>query len=255
MNIAGFTYKGTSPQSQQDAICINGIFSNDGSLQTSESIARCFVADGVGGSTSGSFASQYVLNQIKDFDFPNWGDSVIFLRNVNADLISQNTANRSDSATTLAGCVYNGNEWLFFQAGDSEIYLIRKSIGRLVPLVGSHNETPENIKKKFPGLSPEKIYEIAANTITSYFGGKTHLLRFDVDWQRRLALPAIKGIQPNDKILICSDGLFKSIGQKDLMEAIVNTNNVAEICTQIQQFTQQQGAPDNVSMILIDIKP
>lgn len=33
MNIAGFLYKGTSPLTQQDAICINGVLTDNGSLR------------------------------------------------------------------------------------------------------------------------------------------------------------------------------------------------------------------------------
>lgn len=252
MNIAGFTYQGTHRPTQQDAMLINGHVVTDGSLYlTNQSMVSCFVADGVGGSANGAFAAQFVLNAIQSIAWREWGEAIQQLREVNVRLIRENVTHAGDTATTLAGCVYTGTEWLIFQAGDSEIYLIRNQ--KLMPLVKRHNESVEAIQKKYPGLPIEKIHEIAANTITSYFGGKSPALQFDLDWKRRLKLSVISGIQAGDTLLVCSDGLFKSISSVQLLKELQKGVSLQRVCDEVRLLSEQNGAIDNVTIVLIGV--
>ncbi|TAE27319.1 MAG: hypothetical protein EAZ91_16270 [Cytophagales bacterium] len=252
MNIAGFTYKGTQRLTQQDAILINGQLLIEGNLeQTGQTTVSCFVADGVASSTDGAFAAQFVLNAVQSLQWEDWDKAMQQLREVNTRLINENHTKAGDTATTLAGCVFTGTEWLIFSAGDSEVYLIRNN--KLMPLVRSHNESPHIIGKRYPGLSAEKIHEIASNTISSYFGGTAPMLKFDVDWKRRLALPAINGIQNEDKLLICSDGLFKSVSQTSLLNTLQIQARLEGVCDKLRRLSELNGAPDNVSAVFVEM--
>lgn len=209
------------------------------------------MADGVASSSDGAFAAQFILNELKAVQFKkDWNENVAALLNVNQTLLKLNAENGTNSASTLCGIYNTGNEFQVFQAGDCEVYIIRND--RFIPLAPMHNESVDNIKKKYPGISTEQAYEKAANTITSFYGSQLPQLRFDQDWKRRLSLPAINGIQTNDKIVICSDGLFKSISKKELKEILKNIEDRNKAMTNVIELSKNNGAVDNLSLIVIE---
>lgn len=252
MILSALTHIGTKRQTQQDAILVNGHLLTDGILTLeNQEVVTCFVADGVAGSTDGAFASQYVLEEINNIAFgKDWMLNVSRLLKVNQQLTRLNATNDADSSTTLCGIIYDGKDLQIFQAGDCEIYLLRGK--HFIPLASVHNDSVENIKKRYPGISPEQAYEEAANTITSFFGSQVSQLRFDMDWQRRIKLPAVNGVQSNDKIIICSDGLFKSISKNELLDIFAAEPNHANFPNKILETSKANGAIDNLSLIVIE---
>lgn len=252
MQISALTHIGTKRQTQQDAILVNGNLLTDGMLTLeNQEVVTCFVADGVAGSTDGAFASRYILGQISEIVFDDdWMLNVSKLQKINQRLNRLNAENGANSASTLCGIIYNGKDLQIFQTGDCELYLLRGD--HFIPLASVHNESVENIKKKYPGISLEQAYEKANNTITSFFGSQTPHLRFDLDWQRRIKLPAVNGVQPNDKIIICSDGLFKSISKGELLTIIEEHGDKHKMLVTILKKSKNNGAIDNVSMVMIE---
>lgn len=250
MKAIGFAHIGTKRTVQQDAILLNQKLLSEGQISIeSKGQISCFVADGVASSSDGAFASNFVLNEIAKIHFSElWHENVLSIREVNLDLINRNATNGQNAATTLTGIYINGDDVQVFQAGDSEIYLIRNN--RFLPLATVQNETVDNIKKKYPGISLTQAYEKAANTLTSFLGSQVNRLRFDEDWKRRIHLPAINGLQKSDKILICSDGLFKAISKTEFATLLIDLNTLPH---ELNNWIVKHGAPDNVSLILLEI--
>ena len=252
-NIAAFTYIGTQRPTQQDAMLVNEILLTEGKIElTNQLEIKCFVADGVGGSADGAFASQFVLDKIRETSFVEYWKFVEQLREINKYLISQNNEGKGNTATTLSGVIFRDESFHFFHAGDSEIYLLRAE--RVLPLsVSQCKQVDEQFKSANPGYSLEQLHEKARNTITSYLGGYSPQLRLDADWKRKIELPQIKGVQPGDVILICSDGLFKSVSQTDIKKKLYRENkSIFETSDELRTLSEKHGAEDNVSMILIE---
>lgn len=252
MVISALTYIGTDRKLQQDAVLIENELITDGILvKENIKVACCFVADGVSGSSDGAFASTFVLKGIQNLSFfSTWENNVRKLKSLNQQFINHILKLGQNSATTLSGIFFTNEGLQIFQAGDSEIHLIRG--GAFFPLAATHNETVENIMKNYPGINLDQAYEKASNTLTSYFGSQTDHLVFDIDWKRRIKLPIINGIQKNDRILISSDGLFKSITRVQLKEIIFSDIEKLEMLEKVKQKTIQYGSPDNLSLILIE---
>jgi serine/threonine protein phosphatase PrpC len=251
VKISTFTHPGSLRPTQQDAVLVNGEKLNEGSkiLENQKEI-KCFVADGVAGSSDGAFASKFVLEEISGIEFSDiWEENLIKLREINHRLIRINAERGQNSATTLCGVFLKEGIIQVFQSGDTELYLIRE--GKFIPLAAVHNESVENIKKKYPGISLEQAYEKAANTLTSFWGSQVDRLVFDKDWKRRISLPAIDGIKSGDQLLICSDGLFKCMNKREFYE-IINSDLNSNLEEELLKIIGKNKAPDNLSFILLE---
>jgi PPM family protein phosphatase len=226
-NISGFTHKGTEKDSNQDCVLLNQslLVSGAANLQN-QSHCFCFVADGVGGNKAGDFASRYVLENIKSLGRPL--DLKTSLRGINQQLLNKSTTIQElrGTATTLTGLIADEDTFSVVHAGDSQLWLFRNEIFFKVTNDQVFNDSDEN--------SP----------ITSYFGGLTDSLTFDEDI-------FVREINVGDTFLICSDGLFKSLNNKTV-KTILDGDDDLEVKSQvILKKCLQNGADDNVSLVLI----
>lgn len=228
-DISAFTHVGTVRNKNQDHILINGYILNEGeSHLVEQEKCICFVADGVGGSKAGDFASYFVLDKLRlasDFSSPNIEHT---LHRINENLISVSKSNNNltGTATTLTGLVIGDNIFKIIHVGDSQIWLLRNDMFFQVTKDQVLDEMVEN--------SP----------ITSYFGGNESLLWFNNEL-------SLSEFLPDDYILICSDGLFKSINQKIAKAILIAEKDLEAKTKKILENCLKIGAEDNISVILI----
>jgi len=225
-NISAFTNIGTLRAINQDSILVNSEILNSGEVHLeNQSSCKCFVADGVGGSNAGEFASNFVLeriNLISDLETQN----EIELINEHLLSISNSDEKLKGAATTLTGLVIIEENIRVFHAGDSQLWLMRNNMFLKI--------TKDHVLDDLVSNSP----------ITSYFGGNENYLKLDFKTD-------IIDFFPNDIFLICSDGLFKSLTLKQVKEILTNEETLQNKGKHLLESSLSHGASDNVSAIII----
>ncbi len=227
--ISAFTHRGTSRDTNQDCILVNGSVLSEGKIHLEqETTCHCFVADGVGGNREGGFASRFVLEKLNDLLKEDLYGLEERLYRVNVELLETSGSDVSlkGTATTLSGLIMSKKMFHVVHAGDSQIWLLRGDVLFQTTIDQVLDDSVEN--------SP----------ITSYFGGFEDRLRFDD------STTSIEPL-PGDIFLICSDGLFKSLKPR-IVKSILKADREMSVKSDVLlENCLQKGAEDNTSAIII----
>lgn len=228
-NISAFTNVGTERESNQDHILVNGQLLNEGEIHLKDQVnCFCFVADGVGGNKGGDFASYFVLDKISKEQERLLIDAELFLKGINKILIESTCNNEKfqGCCTTLTGLLVQNDFFKIVHAGDSQIWLMRNDM--FFKITNDHvlDETERN------------------SSITSYFGGHEDYLKLDKDI-------SIYETLVGDILLLCSDGLYKSLNLKIIKSILKADKDIETKAKKILENCLQAGAEDNISIILI----
>ena len=229
-NISGVTHAGTLKEVNEDSILVNGCLLSSGEIHLgNQNGCWCFVADGVGGNNAGEFASNFVLERINSLENLSEMNFEVVLEKVNQQLLSISKASidLAGTATTLTGLVVDSGRFLVIHCGDSQIWLFRNEM--FFKITNDH-VLDENLEN-----SP----------ITSFFGGLNDNLRFD----QKIFL---KDSAIGDVFLICSDGLLKSLDKKSVKSVLNSDGDCRKKARTLIENSLREGAPDNVSAILIE---
>lgn len=62
-------------------------------------------------------------------------------------------------------------------------------------------------------------------------------------------------VQSNDRILLCTDGVSDILTDEELAHLLQKGDQLDETCEQIAQAVEGKGAPDNFTVILVEILP
>jgi len=62
-------------------------------------------------------------------------------------------------------------------------------------------------------------------------------------------------LEPGDKILLCSDGLWDTVSEKDIENILFFPKPVKEICTDLIRKANMEGGHDNITVLVISHKP
>jgi protein phosphatase len=234
-NIAGFTHRGTEREINQDRILIQDSIYNEGLYSFSNvDTCFCFVADGIGGGPSGELASQFVLEKVRTrIAVEKTGNSAEIrdlLEAINGDLLQFGKADPLylGSGTTLVGLIISNDQFHIINAGDSEVYVSRDKMLLKV----SEDQVVDPFKSDSPLLS--------------YFGGKENALSLDLN-------SILKEVVAGDVILLTSDGLFKSLDNKQVSAILSSSRAFGEKAKFILQKALEKGADDNLGCILIEV--
>jgi serine/threonine protein phosphatase PrpC/serine/threonine protein kinase len=227
-NIAAFTNKGTVRTINQDRILVNGTLIEDGTLSLEQqSSCVCFVADGVGGNKRGEFASQFVLDALKKELCGDFDELTKRLRKINSDLIetSKKDVSIEGTATTLTGLYIDSDKFFVIHVGDSELWLLRQN------MFSKHT-------------TDQAADEMPNSPIVSYFGGSEDNMSPEIGI-------SLDSSEDNDCYLLCSDGLFKSLSFEEVKSVLQEPNSVTEKINILMERSLSKGAPDNISVILM----
>ena len=169
-------------------------------VQTIGNITVAIVCDGVGSALGGAQASQRVVRyMIKNFRIrpKSWTiekSIKTFIESINAILYkeSQIEYERSELITTLAIVVIEGNRLYGANVGDSRVYLLRnKQLSQLSKDQTMEEEGYENVLTQAIGIDEDVDPYYFENTVAK-----------------------------EDKILLCSDGLYNTLSQEEIAKYI-----------------------------------
>lgn len=235
-------------ENQEDAFAFSDL--GDRELVAIKGI-MAVLADGMGGLSNGELASQAAVNQYLDeFNKKDGKESVSdFLKRVTVmandavcDLAYQDGREIELGTTVVAVLIFEGKmNWV--SVGDSRIYLQRN--GLLSQVSKDHvyaNHLKEQVYKGT--LSGEEAAEHPErNFLTSYLGIPELV---EVNYNDKAI-----SIEPGDRVLLCSDGLFDTLSE-DEISSVLEENNI-DYAQELVRRALAKNNPhqDNVTVIVL----
>lgn len=144
------------------------------------------------------------------------------------------------TAGTLVALLLAGTTAALANVGDSRAYLLRRHNG-------NRGETTQ--------ITEDHTYGHLVADAASVPHLPERLARF-LDGRPDGRSPDLTTVhlQPGDRILLCSDGLSSPVPH-ELIHATLNSSHApATAADQLVALTLEHGAPDNVTVIIIDIR-
>lgn len=237
----GVTDKGAVRQQNQDAYYLS---------ITENAPNFAVVCDGMGGAKAGNVASTLAVDtfvdSLRDRPVTQQGDpaevlldageranSAVFHRaGIDADCMGM--------GTTMVAALLDEDTAHILNIGDSRCYQITQGgITRVTrdhsvveDLVSQGQITPEEAR-----LHPKK------NLITRALGAEAHI-RADLYRQR---------VARGEYLLLCSDGLSNVVTDQEMLYEILHGGEPENCCARLLHIAMDRGAPDNVTVVLLQV--
>jgi len=147
--------------------------------------------------------------------------------------------------TTLSAIVITGGELYWLSIGDSRIYIIRH--GEILSVTRDHSYKLilEEQVKNGNITAEDAANDSQRDALISYLG-VDELVLIDSNLNPF-------ALEPGDTILLCSDGLYRSLGESDIMEVLErHKDDIVESARvlPLYAFDKADGGQDNTSVIL-----
>jgi serine/threonine protein phosphatase PrpC len=200
----------------------------------------CAVADGMGGHAAGDVASATVIEAIRSFDVQAIESAQLItilsaaVREANRELTArvQANSNLGNMGSTLTAMLWSTGNVAIAHIGDSRAYLLRNGV--LTPLTEDHI-----------------LSNLVANPMPPDIG--SYLVRFldaRPDWSADLTLHTAHS---GDRYLMCSDGLSGFVALDAIKDVVTHRGEADQAVAELVDLAHAAGAPDNVTVIVIDV--
>lgn len=217
---------------------------NEDSIFASGNVSLWAVADGMGGYEAGNVASSMIVNTLEEVTPKSSLQG--FVDDVEDRILDVNTRileyadimlDGRTLGSTVVTLLIKGRVGVCLWAGDSRLYRLRNS--EFIQMSRDHSQVEELIEQGFISRD-EAAQHPDSNVITRAIGVSPELYvditAFDV--------------QLGDTFLLCSDGLYNMVSVDDISD-VLKSNPIQEGVTQLIQMAVDNGATDNVSVILV----
>lgn len=222
-----------SREEQQDAFGISPVdrYEEDGLLAV--------LCDGMGGMAEGGLIASETTSQLMG-SFPWAEDSSV------PGWIAQHSARvyqqfRGQGGTTLVAALLKENRLSFWCVGDSDLFLLRE--GRLYSLNIRQEFKNDLVLRALEGAFPveEAFCDPQADALSEYIGKE----KAKCDHTR---IPFL--LQPEDALLLCSDGVSDTLTLKQIREAMALSPQAC--CDKLEEEILAAGKPnqDNFTAIV-----
>ncbi|MBN8734205.1 MAG: serine/threonine-protein phosphatase [Acidobacteria bacterium] len=239
-------------QQQQDSFGFSD--SHDESLAAHAGFLAV-VADGMGGLAHGDAASRTAVRSFLQAYRSKTPDESISqalersLREANLDVntLASTLGQSGEMGTTLVAAVLHGEDLYWASCGDSAIFLHRD--GELTLLNAQHVYARVLDERAARGeLSAEAaLGDPQREALTSHLG-QAELEEIDVS-----ANPF--AVREGDTLLLASDGLFKTLPERDIAALVGSGDNVQAACERLVAtvLARQRKGQDNVTVVAIGV--
>lgn len=199
------------------------------------------VADGMGGLARGDYASGVVVDAF--FHYMKASsiagcirDIEVRLRDAHANC--RNSFKGEQVGSTVAALYYYGGYGFLLWAGDSRIYRLRND--ELSLLTTDHTVAQSKIDSG--AMTPERAARHPSAHVLTRAVGVHQTLHLDLDFEP---------IQPGDRFLICSDGLYNELADEELHSLLKLADAQLAVKALVNQALDQ-GGRDNITAIVVD---
>ena len=266
LNVEAHTHQGMTGKNNEDRYAVASFHVSE---KDNTPVLFAVLADGIGGHKGGEVAAELAVNHIMQSVARSDGN---FSRYTIEDAVNEaSSAIAAHSATnenlqgmgaTCAIAWIIDNKLYTAYVGDSRIYLMRK--GRIQQLTVDHSWVQEAIEKGI--LTPELAREHPnVHVIRRYLGSPVppepdfRLYLFDGDGAHHAENNQGTELQPNDVLLICTDGLTDLVWNDEILEVVRTKSTLKEASRALVNLANERGGHDNTTVVLIgvpsDFKP
>ncbi|MBA4417079.1 MAG: hypothetical protein C0392_04095 [Syntrophus sp. (in: bacteria)] len=255
MDAFGITDRGKKRENNQDSIYPSEQEFKE-MHRPDRSLMFYVVADGMGGHVFGEVASRKAVTIINDFvkeSILNSNDESLredefiigilkeAVQNAHRDIYeySQSLPEKETMGTTVSAVLFRNGKAYIAHAGDSRIYRLRK--GNLEKLTKDHTEIQRLVDMGAIGEEEAENHGLS-HILTMALGAIEHV---EPDF-------IVCDIQEGDSFLLTSDGLFRVLNKVEVTEVMMKRLSAQEKCEALVNSALEGGAPDNVSVIVVE---
>lgn len=211
--------------------------------------AIVIVADGMGGHSSGEYASNIAVDVMKEYLMENFSnsDKEFLLResikSANYQVLKKAKSEQqyNGMGTTVVAGIFTGNILTLANVGDSRAYLLRKDHFNL--LTKDHS----------------LVYELMERGEITYDEMRTHPQKniitraVGTDVQVEIDTFLIK-LQEKDLVLFCSDGLSGVLADEEMKAVLKEKLSLQKKADKLIALANEKGGPDNITAAMIDLQ-
>jgi PPM family protein phosphatase len=212
--------------------------------------SRLFVvADGMGGHAGGDIASAIAVKRIAEADrryaSPQEAEralaAALLAANERINDAVEDHPELTGMGTTVSALLRVGDTVAIAHIGDSRIYLLRE--GELSQITNDHTFVQRLVETG--RITPEEAAVHPRRSVLMRVLG-------DID-QAPEVDTSILGTVPGDRWMICSDGLSSYVSEDRILSVVAAAPSSARAAEALIEEALEHGAPDNVTVIVIDV--
>ncbi len=220
---------------------------NEDNYLIKDNLGLWVIADGMGGYDSGDYASEVVIEILSSLkkpykmsEFVNIVEEKIIA--ANHQLLNYFTDLETQGGCTIVCLLTFAHYGIVIWAGDSRLY--RHRAAQLKMLTRDHSEAEDAVDRGEMTTEEAKTH-LSGNIITRAIGIEENLY-LDMD---------IFSIQSGDLLLLCSDGLYKEMTDKEIEQQInENSADINTITHSLMSIALANKGRDNITIILVKIE-
>jgi len=216
---------------------------NEDALLTLPEQGLWVVADGMGGHNRGDYASKVVVKALQSYCREDHLAATIEsletrIQTANSDC--QDAFHTTKVGSTVAALFEYNKECFFLWAGDSRIYRLRD--GHLQQMTVDHSVAQEKVERG-ELTQDEADKDPSAHILTRAVG------------VHRTVQPQLHHAtaQPNDRYLICSDGLYSGVDH-DTIESLLSKKPQDKALSALIDAALTSGGRDNITVVIVDFE-
>jgi protein phosphatase len=206
------------------------------------------VADGIGGAPAGELASEIVIRALTGLDQGPEPQAPLAalgaaLTEANRE-IGESTAGdltRQGMGTTLTALLLSGERMALLHVGDSRGYLLRG--GTLSRLTRDDTFVQALVDRGMLSAADARTHPQRSIITQAVQGG-------DFEPTGALLTPL-----PDDRYLLCSDGLSDYVSDEQIAAALAQPADPQHCAERLIELALDAGAPDNVTVVVCDVVP
>lgn len=235
----------------QDAVF--SFFSTSRSVEERPDFGLFIVADGMGGHHDGEkasavaarivashVASKVYLSLISGEDTndrpPIIESLVSAVQKANTEVI----AKIPEGGTTLTAAAVLSDLAYIVHVGDTRVYLISKDGCEQI----TRDHSLVQRLKELDQLTDEEAQDYPQKNVLYRALGQNETLEVDAITRR---------MPPNSRLLLCSDGLWNLVSDKEISEIVMSHENPQEACDKLVAMANTRGGTDNITTVLLRI--
>lgn len=211
------------------------------------------VCDGMGGFQGGEVASRMTVASILQYFKQNVLPKPGRLRRFLAKSISWSNRQVWDYAqshpplqrmgTTVVAVLCYKKKAYISHVGDSRVYLMRDD--KLIQLTKDHSMVQKLLDAG--EITEDSVAEHPRSNVISRVVGQYKTV--DVE-----SLKAPLQLIPGDRLLLCSDGLYRMVDEIDILYQLRDDNSPDTICQNLVDMANRAGGRDNITAQLVECR-
>lgn len=222
----------------------DSVYCNENSVGSFQNLF--IVADGMGGHKAGDYASRLCVEKMvcaieesKSITPVTILEEAVTKANKGVLEEAKANAEYEGMGTTMVACTLLEDTLYIANIGDSRLYIINDDI---IQITKDHSWVEEMVKNGEITESQARIHP-KKNIITRALGidEVVHADYFEIN------------VKPDDKILMCSDGLTNMVEDEDIEYIIRHSSSVEKAVENLVEKANENGGKDNITVILVQI--